>query len=302
VSGRRDAARRLGALAAAAAGAGCVEITTAEQGVLSIRFDPLPPSIVAGDTLRDSLGRVQRLRAVAFNEAGDSVAGAAFTFGFLPLGRDTASGAAPALTVDPTSGLVRADSLPRAAQARVSATFGSRLQALDTIAIVRRPTRLQRVGAASVPLRYLCTDSSRTLLADTLTFGTVSPPLAVRLRGDSVRGDTTTVPVPSYLVRYRITFPATIPSGVSPYGDTRPALYLTNGRNDRPLQFDTTNASGQTTTALRVIGPLLTPANSPDSVVVVAQALYRGVPIDTAGVRFTVRVTRIPRPGSTSCP
>jgi hypothetical protein len=75
VTARRDAARRLGALAAAAAGGACVEITTAEQGVLSIRFDPLPPSIVAGDTLRDSLGRVQRLRAVAFDAAGDSVAG-----------------------------------------------------------------------------------------------------------------------------------------------------------------------------------------------------------------------------------
>jgi hypothetical protein len=198
---------------------------------------------------------------------------------------------------------VRADSLPRAPQARVSATFGSRLQALDTIAIVRRPTRLERAGPASVPLRYLCVDSSRSLLVDTLTFGTASPPLSVRLRGDSVRGDTTTVPVPSYLVRYRIAFPAAIPSGVSPFGDTRPgAVPDQRAATTGPLQFDTTNASGQTTTALRVIGPLLTPGNSPDSVVVVAQAFYRGVPTDTAGVRFTVRLTRVPRPGSTACP
>ena len=82
-------------------------------------------------------------------------------------------------------------------------------------------------------------------------------------------------------------------------GDTRPALYLTNGRNDRPLQFDTTNSAGQTTTALRVIGPLFTTrAASPESVIVRAQALYRGTPIDT-GVRFRVRLERIERP---ACP
>ncbi|MDF1505356.1 hypothetical protein [Roseisolibacter sp. H3M3-2] len=302
MSGRRDAARRLGALAGAALGAAaCVEITTAEQGVLSIRFEPLPPSIVAGDTLRDSTGRVQRLRAVAFGESGDTVTGATFVFAYLPTAGDTAGGGR-ALRVDSVTGLVRADTLPRTAAARISASFGRQLQALDTIAIVRKPTRLSRVGPASVALPYLCIDSSRALLVDTLQFGTASPPLGVRLYGDSGSAATDSVPVPSYLVEYRIVAPAQIPTGTVPYGDVRPALYLTNGRVDRPLRFDTTNVSGQTTTALRVVGPLLTPTSVPgDSVVVEAQAFYRGAPVDTA-VRFRVRLTRVPRAGQASCP
>ncbi len=295
MSARRNGARRLAALAAATA-AGCVGITTAEQGVQSIRLDPVPPSIVAGDVLRDSAGNEIQLRATAFDEANREVSGATFEYAYVPLARDTTTGDS-ALVVNPVTGAVRADSLPRAAQVRVGARFGARLQALDTIAIVRRPTRLRRAGADTVlRLRYLCIDESRSLTLDNASGGTVSGALPIRLTGDSARD---TVPVPSYLVQYRITSPQTIPVGTSPYGDQRPAIYLTNGRVDRPLSYDTTNASGQTTTALRVIGPLFpTRTGSPDTVRIEARAFYRGAPIDSA-VTFRVRLERIT---TQSCP
>lgn len=298
MSARQDAARRLAALAAVAGAVACVAITNAEQGVQSIRLDPVPPSIVAGDTLRDSAGNVLRLRAVAFGTSNDSVADATFEYTFVPLSRDTTTGGEPALTVDPVSGLVRAAALPRAAQARVGARFGNRLQVLDTIAIVRQPRRLRRVGADTAPrLRYLCIDSSRSLAPDGPGGGTISAALAVRLTGDS--GTRDTVPVPSYLVRYRITEPASIPTGTSPYGDQRPALYLTNGRTDRPLSYDTTNSSGQTSTALRVVGPLIASRDaSPDTVRIEAVASYRGVPIGDT-IRFRVALERVV---SQSCP
>jgi hypothetical protein len=298
MSARVTGAARLAAFAGTVLGAAaCVEISSAEQGVLAIRLDALPPSIIAGDTLRDSTGAVQRLRGVAFNETGDTVRGATFTYGFVPLGRDTATDGRPALVVDAATGLVRADSLPRTAQARVSARFGDRLQILDTLAIVRRPTRLVRADTSTTrTLSFLCIDDSRELRVDT-TFGTVTTALAVRLTGDSAGQ---TVPVPSYLVRYRITEPASIPSGRSPYGDTRPALYLTNGRTDRPLGFDTTNASGQTTTALRVLPTLLTAATTPANVRVEAQAFVAGRAVGEA-VPFTVRLVRR-QPTVGSCP
>lgn len=298
-TGRRAAARRLGALAALGLGAAaCVEISSAEEGVLAIRLDPLPPSIIAGDTLRDSTGAVQRLRGVAFDESGDTVSGATFTYGYVPLGRDTAAGTRVALLVDATTGLVRADTLPGAAQARVSARFGNRLQILDTLAIVRRPARMVRVPATdSVRLSYLCIDASTGLRVDTL-FATATTALGVRLSGDSAGQD---VPVPSYLVRYRIVSPATIPSGLSPYGDTRPALYFTNGRTDRPLNHDTTNASGQTSTALRVIPTLLTATTAPDSVRVEAQAFVAGRPV-SAPVPFRVFLRRSPPASGAACP
>lgn len=301
MSARRIAARRLGALAAAGVtAAACVEISGAEQGVQAIRLDPILPSIVAGDTLRDSLGNVQRLRGVAFGESGDSVAGAAFEYGYLPLGRDTATGTRPALVVDPTTGLVRADSLPGVAQARVSARFGDRLQILDTLAIVRRPTRLERVGTTdTLTLSYLCLDASTGLRTDTL-YATVSSALAVRLTGDSA-GSTVPVAVPSYLVRYTIVEPKSIPRGVSPYGDTRPALYLTNGRVDRPIGHDTTNASGQTTTALRIVPTLYTTATAPTSVSVEARAFFRGQPVGDA-VPFRVVLRRPPTGSGAACP
>ncbi len=298
-SARRAAARRLAALAAVGlTAAACVEISSAEQGVQAIRLDPILPSIVAGDTLRDSLGKVQRLRGVAFGESGDSVVGAAFDYGYLALGRDTAANARPALIVDPTTGLVRAELLPGVAQARVSARFGNRLQILDTLAIVRRPTRLERVGATdTLTLSYLCIDASTGLRTDTL-YATVSSALAVKLTGDSAG---TAVPVPSYLVRYRIVAPTSVPSGPSPYGDQRPALYLTNGRVDRPIGHDTTNAAGQTTTALRILPTLYTTATAPAGVSVEARAFFKGEPVGDA-VSFRI-VLRRPATGSgAACP
>ena len=302
MSGRSSSARRAAVRLAALAGAGlaaaaCVEISSAEQGVLSMRLDPILPSIIAGDTLRDSTGAVQRLRGVAFGESGEPVVGATFEYAYVPLGRDTATGARPALVVDATTGLVRADSLPGVAQARVSARFGNRLQILDTVAIVRRPRRLERVATTdSLTLSYLCIDASTGLRTDTL-LATVSAALAVRLTGDSAGAP---VPVPSYLVRYRILAPTSVPSGPSPYGDARPALYLTNGRVDRPIGHDTTNASGQTTTALRILPTLFTTATAPSLVRVEAQAFVAGRPVN-GPVAFRVFLRRV-APSSGACP
>ena len=278
--------------------AACVEITSGEGGVQSVALGFVPPSIVAGDQLRDTLGQPLALRGRAYNAAGDTVSGATFTYGFLPIGTDTGR-ARTALVVDSATGAVRADSLPGVARARVTARFGGRLQVVDSLSIVRPPRRLTLVSAADtlVTVRYLCIDSSTGIRADTLPFGNASRALTVRLLGDSTRDST--VAVPDYLVRYRVTGPAAARRGPSPYRDERPAVYVTHPRQDRAIGHDTTSTSGQTQAQLRVIPPLLTAADT--SVFVDASAI-RGsnVPVGAA-VRFRVRLVRV-TPSSGVCP
>lgn len=310
MSGARARPALVGLVAAAVAAAACVEITAGPGGVQSIRLDRVPPSIIAGDVLRDSLGNEVRLRAVAFGERGDSIPDAGFTYAFLPVRVDTTI-PRPALVVDAATGAVRADTLPRSGTQRVGAQLGTTLQVFDSVAVVRRPTRLAyRAPADSViTLRYLCTDpgiplapnESRSLSPDS-GLGNASRVMEARLTGDSAG---TAVPVPRYLVRFRIVSPApaTIPRGRSPAGDERPAFYLVNGpgAGDRPLGYDTTSAQGLTDVRLRVLPTLLSGAPGDTlRVVVEASALAGRTPVDSART-FTVRLIRR-APTTGSCP
>jgi hypothetical protein len=61
--------------------AACTEVSTDPNAVVAVRFDGSPyPSIVALDSLRDSLGKLQPLTATGLNYKGDPVAGAKFAF------------------------------------------------------------------------------------------------------------------------------------------------------------------------------------------------------------------------------
>jgi hypothetical protein len=114
------------------------------------------------------------------------------------------------------------------------------------------------------------------------------------------------VGVRRYLVRYAVDAGTTIPSGTSPYGDQRPALYVTGAGVDAPRTFDTTGTDGSTSARLRVVPTLLTRAALPDSaeVRVTATALVSGgrgpVPV-ASPVIFAVRLIRLTPPGS-ACP
>src|SRR6185295_18419700 len=60
----------------AAGGVGCIDLTTNASEIVAIEFPDLPsPSVVAGDTLRDSTGKAVVLNARLFDAAGDEVTG-----------------------------------------------------------------------------------------------------------------------------------------------------------------------------------------------------------------------------------
>jgi len=74
----------LAATVAALAAGACVAIETAPGGVQSVRFEASPPSVVVGDSLRDSAGVVTVLRALAFDENDRLVATAPVRFAYVP--------------------------------------------------------------------------------------------------------------------------------------------------------------------------------------------------------------------------
>jgi hypothetical protein len=298
---------------AAGAVAACVEITAGPGGVASIRMDPLPlpPSIVIGDTLRDSTGAVLRLHATAFDQNGDTVGGAPFRYIFVPLARDTLLRDNRALVVDSLTGLVRAAAPPFVVpQGRVGVRLGDRLQLLDTLEIVPRPKRLLRAatnGDSARTLGFSCQEAATAPLSnvtpDTATarrigltagaVGTVTT-LSTLLVGDSATRDS--VPVRSYLVRYDILSPTTIPTVQLERG-TRPAIGIIDGAADNVLRYDTTNTGGAAEPRLRLYPPGLTRAAFPrDTIPVTVRATAIRSRTDTVGtLQFVVRVVRITR-------
>src|SRR2546430_12643972 len=106
----------------------CTDISGSSTSVLSIQFDTLPsPSVVLGDTLRDTTGAVVRPVVHAFNFKGAEIVPAPVFF----LSPDSG------ISVDSATGTVVGDSL-RSTAARIVATVGT-LQAVQRVSTTLRP-------------------------------------------------------------------------------------------------------------------------------------------------------------------
>lgn len=315
---RRIALARLGALVVVA---GCVDIATGPNGIDAIRLDTRAHAIIEGDTLRDSTGAVVRIRATAFDKDGNPVSGAGFSFLALPTRSFTDTTTHPPAVVVDSTGLVRAIT-PRVADlARVAIQSGGKLQLVDTLRIVTRPTLLTRVTpldtARLARLTFQCTDAyterAQAILSgpiagvtDSTYIGNVIP-LTTKLTGDS---SGTAVPVPGYWVQYTIVSPKSdsIPTVTLPSGAKRRAIEITNDpTGDRPTAFDTTNNVGNSIAGLRIFGRALGESAFKNAVIpvkVIAQA--RRSPTDTLkSVEFTLRLQRVVSltdPSQTACP
>lgn len=163
--------------------AACVDIPTGANDVLSIELNGLPaPSVVVGDTLRDSAGVVSPIRITAFNFSGQVVAAPPVRFSALDRG----------VRVDSATGIVLGDSV------RSSARIVATLKGLTTtaqLAVTLRPdTVLVSNGRDS--LSYSLTD----------TAANVSPALSIRVLHGRASGDSS---VASYFVSFRILNPQT---------------------------------------------------------------------------------------------
>jgi hypothetical protein len=232
----------------------CTDVSGSSTSVLSIQFDSLAaPSVVVGDTLRDTTGAVIVPVVRAFNFNGDEITSVTVRF------QSPDSG----VVVDSISGIIVGDSL-RSTPARIIATVGT-LQAIQRVAVTLRPDLITALHdrdslSYSVLDTTLNVTSEQTMLTVKLTHG-VAP-------NDSV--------VKSYIVSFEIVEQA----------DPRLAE-LVNG-SGKPSIVDTTDANGVAGRAIRLHPLFLTSAV--DSIIVNATTKYRGVEVSGSPVQLVLLV------------
>jgi hypothetical protein len=231
----------------------CGDVSGSSTSVLSIQFDSLAaPSVVVGDTLRDTTGAVIVPTVHAFNFKGTEIIPAPVRF------QSPDSG----VVVDSLTGIVFADSL-RSTPARIVATVGS-LQAIQTVDVTLRPDLIAAVDGFD-SLSYSLFDSTLN----------VSPQLSVRLSHGVAPNDSA---VKSYIVSFAIV------------SQSDPQLGQLVNDVGKPSIVDTTDASGIAGRAIRLHPLFLTSATTVDSIIVSATAKYRGAEVSGSPVRLVLKV------------
>jgi hypothetical protein len=230
----------------------CEDISGGATSVLSIQFDSLPaPSVVVGDTLRDTTGAVALPRVRAFNFKGAEIPSAPVWF------QSPDSG----ISVDSVTGRVVGDSL-RSTPARIIATIGG-LQAIQRIDVTLRPDLIAPVHSLD-SITYSLLDTTKN----------VSPSMTVRL-SHGVANDSA---VKSYIVSFSIV------------AQSNPQLAELVNDAGRPSVVDTTDASGIAGRSIRLHPLFLESGTATDSVILSASARYRGALVSGSPVRLVVRV------------
>ena len=229
----------------------CADVSGSSTSVLSIQFDSLAaPSVVVGDTLRDTTGAVIVPVVHAFNFDGDEITSVPVRF------QSPDSG----LFVDSITGIIVGDSL-RSTPARIVATVGS-LQAIQRVDLTLRPDLLAGVHDRD--------SLSYSLLDTTLN---VSPQLTVKLTHGVAPDDSV---VKSYIVSFAIV------------SQSNPQLGELINDAGKPSVVDTTDTNGVAGRAIR-LHPLSLTATV-DSIIVNATARYRGTEVSGSPVRLVLKV------------
>lgn len=229
----------------------CTDIPTGADDVLSIEINTLPsPSVVVGDTLRDTTGAVTPLSVTAFNYRNEIVEDVPARFRALDR----------RIRIDSVTGILVADTAG-ATPSRVLATFDG-FSAFLTVPVSLRPDTVIGQNAR---------DSLSYSLTDTAT--NISNPLGVRV----LHGLTTT---DSAVSSYRVTF------DVTPQSDTVLATLVIDGTSRS--RVDTTDATGVASRRLRIDVSRITSAV--DSVIVMANVRYRGQHVRGSPMRLVLKL------------
>jgi len=240
--------RRLALLAAVACVA-CTEVGTDPNAVIAVRFDGSAyPSIVAGDSLRDSLGNSQPLKATGLNYKGEPVADAPFVL----------SSPDTVLRVFANGNVFATRMKTDATPARVFATIGSLQSQPDSLYVVQRPDSLKT--ARSV---------------DTLLFNpgggsrSAEGALGLQVFGDTAVGKPK-APVQRWLVSFQLRYRGTL---IAPTDTSYAFVGVSVNDTTRVLRFvDTTDASGNAASRRRVFVRSLA-ANLPEDTLVLISTI-----------------------------
>jgi hypothetical protein len=239
------------ALLSVAAVFACTDVSGSSTSVLSIQFDSLAsPSVVVGDTLRDTTGAVILPVVRAFNFKGEAITPVPVWF------QSPDSG----VVVDSVTGIIVGDSL-RSTPARIVATVGS-LQAVQRVDVTLRPDLLAAENGED--------SLSYSLLDTTLN---VSPRLTVQLTHGVAPNDSV---VKSYIVSFAIV------------EQSNPSLGELVNDAGKPSVVDTSDTNGVAGRAIR-LHPLFL-SSEVDSIIVNATAKYRGSQVSGSPVRLVLKV------------
>ena len=229
----------------------CTDIPTGADDVLSIELNPLPsPSVVVGDTLRDTAGVATPLTVTAFNYRNEVVEDVPARFRALDA----------RVRIDSVTGVLVADTAS-STPSRVLATFEG-FSAFLSVPVTLRPDTVVGENARD-SLSYSLTDTAANL----------SNPLGVRV----LHGLTTT---DSAVSSYRVTF------DVTPQSDTTLARLVIDGTSRS--RVDTTDAGGVASRRLRIDVSQITDAV--DSVIVMANVRYRGQHVRGSPLRLVLKL------------
>lgn len=229
----------------------CTDVSGSSTSVLSIQFDSLAaPSVVLGDTLRDTTGAVIFPVVRAFNFKGEEIASIPVWF------QSPDSGVA----VDSVTGIIVGDSL-RSTPARIVATVGT-LQAVQKVDVTLRPDLIE--------VEHGVDSLSYSLLDTTVN---VSPLLTVKLTHGVAPNDSA---VKSYIVSFAI-----VEQSVPGLGE------LVNDAG-KPSLVDTTDTNGIAGRKIRLHPSLL--ISGVDSIIVNATSKHRGLPVTGSPVRLVLKV------------
>jgi len=254
---RRGALVLLSALIAAA----CTQVTGDAGHVASLQFDRLPyPSIVAGDSLRDSLGVPVPLRAIAMNGSGAEIADAEVQYIALDTGVTIGTGGF--ITAQRRSGTVRL--IASAGNIQTLTSPGT------TLTVTRRPDSVFFSGAARDTVDYDPVGS--------VTVNTSADLGAKVVTRDTTGGETVSQ---GWLVSYQAFFRG----AAIPPGDTSVVFLLGDGNQRTGL--DTTASNGVASRRIRV-RPIGITQSATDSVVVIATVRHRGAAVRGSPLRFVI--------------
>lgn len=244
------------AVVVAAATGSCSDVGTAPNAIVGLAFDTLPyPSVVAGDTLRDSLGHAAPMRALAYNADGDLIANPELRYIALDTG----------VVIDDKGYLIA--NTRTSGSVRVVATASALQSLTKTVIVTRAPSLLAVSGEAADTVKYALPDLATNL----------SKALTVKLSRDSAG---TALAVPGFLVSWQVTF-----RGVTiARSDTTIASLWDDARHTSLL--DTTSTDGTAARSLRIRSNTL--PSSADSFVVLATTRYRGTVVAGSPVRFVI--------------
>jgi hypothetical protein len=239
----------------------CTQVATDPNAVVAVRFDGSAyPSIVAEDSLRDSLGALQPLKATGLNYKNDPVPGTVFVF----------SSPDTILKMFGDGVVYARGRKADAAPARVFATLGTLPSQPDSLFVVPRADSIK--AAKDV-------DTLALGPTGTASTGVEEPkPIQFNLFGDTLRG-APKAPVPAWLVSFQLHYHGT----PLPPTDTSKAytfVIVGGGATTRlvPTFVDSTDASGK---AERGVFVKSIPAGvAEDTILLVATARARkvGVP------------------------